>query len=145
MDNAIRIGRSVSCARQKCSGRQSGFTLIEVMIVVVIVAILASVALPAYQDSVRKGRRASAQGFLLEVAQREQQYFIDGRTFTSNLSDMSISVPDDVAKYYSVSVELAAGPPPDFTVIATPKSGPQAADGKLSIDRAGNREPADKW
>ncbi len=145
MNVAMRAGRDAAPGLPNSCARQSGFTLIEIMIVVLIVAILATVALPAYQDSVRKGRRASAQGFLLDVAQREQQYFIDGRTFTSTLSDMGISVPDDVAKYYTVTVELEAGPPPDFTVIATPKSGPQYEDGKLSINRAGQREPADKW
>lgn len=124
---------------------QRGFTLIEIMIVVLIVAILAAVALPAYQDSVRKGRRASAQGFLMEVAQREQQYFIDSRTFTADLADMGITVPDDVADYYTITVELDAGPPADFTVVAAPKTGPQAVDGKLTIDRSGKREPEDKW
>lgn len=127
------------------SARQVGFTLIEVMVVVVIVAILATVALPAYQDSVRKGRRASAQGFLLDLAQREQQYFVDGRAYATSLSDMGVTVPSDVDKYYLITIEVDAGPPPNFVLVATPKTGPQSTDGKLSIDRAGNRLPAGKW
>ncbi len=129
--------------RQRYS--QRGFTLIEVMIVMLIVAILAAVAVPAYQDSVRKGRRASAQGVLMDVAQREQQYYIDARAFTADLADLGVSVPDDVSDYYTITIELEAGPPPDFVVVATPKTGPQAVDGKLTIDRAGKREPAEKW
>ena len=56
-----------------------GFTLIEVLITVALIAILAAIALPVYQDQVRKSRRSSAQGVLLNVANREQQLFLDSR------------------------------------------------------------------
>lgn len=59
--------------------RQRGFTLIEVMIVVVIVAILAAVAIPSYQDSVRKTRRADAKEALMRIAALQERYF-----FTNN-------------------------------------------------------------
>lgn len=125
--------------------RETGFTLIEIMVTLVIVGILAAIAIPSYQDSVRKGRRAAAQGFLLDVAQREQQYFADSRSFGS-LSTLGISVPADVGDYYSVSVAVVAGPPPNFTVTATPiAGGSQVIDGAISIDRNGQRLPADKW
>ena len=49
-----------------------GFTLVELMIVIVIVAILLAVALPSYQNSVQKGRRADAKAALLDVANRQE-------------------------------------------------------------------------
>jgi len=53
--------------------RTRGFTLLEVMIVVVIVGVLAAIALPAYQSQVRKSNRSAAQQFMQDVALREQQ------------------------------------------------------------------------
>jgi type IV pilus assembly protein PilE len=58
-----------------------GFTLIEVMIVVVIVGILASVALPAYNDYLMRGRLAEAFGELAGARAKLEQYFLDNRTY----------------------------------------------------------------
>lgn len=63
------------------SPRQSGFTLIELMIVVVIVGILASVALPAYNDYVTRGRIPDATSNLAAKRVQMEQYFQDNRTY----------------------------------------------------------------
>lgn len=65
--------------------RQAGFTLIELMVVVLVIAILASVALPAYQGYVRKSNRTVAKTKLLELAARQEQYFADNKVYTNNL------------------------------------------------------------
>lgn len=57
-----------------CSGRQDGITLIELMIVVVVISILASIAYPAYQDQVRKAKRAEGQTALMDLANRMEKY-----------------------------------------------------------------------
>ena len=59
--------------------RSRGFTLIELMMAIAIIAILAAIAYPAYQKHLAKGRRAAAQAYLMDIAQREQQYFLDQR------------------------------------------------------------------
>lgn len=125
---------------------KKGFNLIELMIVVAIIGILAAIAYPSYTNSMIKGSRGAAQAFMMEVAQRQQQYFLDNRGYTASLSDLGMSAPDDVSSYYTVTVALVSGPPPGFTITATPKSGTrQAKDGALTLNHTGNRTPAEKW
>jgi prepilin-type N-terminal cleavage/methylation domain-containing protein len=61
--------------------RARGFTLIEVMIVVVIVGILAAIAYPTYQNYMKRAARSAAQTLMLDLANREQQYLLDNRSF----------------------------------------------------------------
>ncbi len=58
-------------------------TLIELMIVVFVVALLAAVALPAYQGSVRKARRAEAKAALTTCAQRLERYYTENNSYTN--------------------------------------------------------------
>src|SRR2546430_1240950 len=76
--DAIRWGDRVERNRIK---KSVGFTLIELMITVVVIAILAAIAYPSYQDHLRKGRRASAQAFMVDAANRQQQYLLDARNY----------------------------------------------------------------
>src|SRR3982751_6297435 len=68
------------------SSRPAGFTLIELMIVVVVIGILAAVAYPSYQDYVKRAKRSDAQQFMTEIALRETQYILDARAYTAALS-----------------------------------------------------------
>ncbi|MDD2894259.1 MAG: type IV pilin protein [Halothiobacillaceae bacterium] len=61
--------------------QQNGFTLVELMIVVVIVGILASVALPAYQDYVVRGKLTEATSNLANARVKMEQYYQDNRTY----------------------------------------------------------------
>ena len=133
--------------------RNGGFTLIELMIVVVIVGVLAAVAYPSYQNYILKGNRASAQAFLMDAAQRQAQYFLDNRTYAADLGALfgtatpALAVPADVSKYYGTPVvATTAGPPPTFLITATPQ-GTQARNNEptLTIDQAGTKTPSTAW
>jgi type IV pilus assembly protein PilE len=130
--------------------RDRGFTLIELMIVVVIVGILAGIAYPSYQTYVRKSNRATTQAFLMDAAQRQAQYFLDNRAYAPDLATLfgtATPVPSTVSKFYGTPVvATTAGPPPTFLITATPQ-GSQAVSGEpaLSIDQAGNKLPATHW
>jgi type IV pilus assembly protein PilE len=62
--------------------RQQGFTLIEMMIVVLVIAILAAVGYPSYQDQVRKTRRADCQAVLMEAANALERYYTERGAYT---------------------------------------------------------------
>jgi len=129
------------------NARRSGFTLIELMIAVAVVAILAAVAYPSYTDYVRRGNRVAAQSLLQDLAQRQQQFFAQTRSFAADLSaDLGATIPADVARHYTVTVAVVAGPPPGYTLTATPVAGTvQASDPTLSIDATGAKSPAGAW
>ncbi len=114
-----------------------GFTLIELMIVVAIVAILASVALPSYQDSVRKTRRAEAQAHLMELAS-----FME-RTFTENNSYAGATVAASGITDDSYALTIPTLTATTYTLTATPDSA-QSADscGTMTITQTGATTPA---
>ena len=132
-----------NCVR-KSTVRRVGFTLVELMITIAILAILAAIAYPAYQDQLRKGRRAAAQSFVVDIASREQQYLLDARAYAVGadaLTTLSLPLPPEVAPFYTVAVEPAAATiPPTYTSRATPIAGSsQQPDGELTMNQAGQK------
>lgn len=123
-----------------------GFTLIELMIAVAIVGVLTAIAYPSYQNYLVKGSRANAKAFLMDVAGRQQQFLLDNRSYAGTIAALSVTEPKEFTPYYTVAIVASAGPPPSFTVTATPKAGTrQAKDGTLTINNKGEKTPADKW
>ncbi len=129
---------------------QRGFTLIELMITVAVIAILAAVALPSYQEYVRKARRADAQSFMLEVAAKQQHFMVDRRAYSESLTDapasggLGLTVPSAVGPYYDIELVADNGArPPTFTVTAKPK-GSQTAEkcGELELNHQGVKKAA---
>lgn len=119
-----------------------GLTLLEVMVAVAIVGILAAVAMPGYGVHLMKSRRAEAQAYLQTVAVREQQFLLDTRSFAA-LDGIGVTVPTNVTAYYTLSLSTSAGPPPTYTLTATPKlKQVDDACGTLSIDQAGTKSAA---
>lgn len=131
-----------SAKMQEGHAAQGGFTLIELMIVVAVVAILAAIAFPSYQEHVRKSRRASAKTALLDIASREERYYTLNNSYTSLPGNLGVAafpapVPADTASpYYNVSVVAADAT--SYSLQAVP-TGPQAADdcGTYTLNQLG--------
>ena len=122
---------------------QSGFTLIELMVTVAIVAILAAVALPAYRSHIRKSHRAEAQAFLMAVAARQQQFLVDTKAYSNSLTTIGVPTPSNVSASYDLSLTAPASTPPTFTVTATPKQIQSSETcGTMSIDQTGTKTAA---
>jgi type IV pilus assembly protein PilE len=126
----------------------TGFTLIEMMVVVAVVAILAMIAMPIYSDQLRKSRRSTAEAFMMDVVARQQQFLLDRRTYASSITEtpalngLGVPVPASVSTYYGAPVMVTnnANPPPTFVLTLTP-IGDQASDKcrALSITEAGQK------
>lgn len=125
---------------------QSGFTLIELMIVVAIVAILLVVGLPAWQEQVKRSKRTAAQAEMYDIANRQQQYLLSNRSYMDDtiLTNTGYTLDPDVAKNYSWSIALGAGTTPTYVLTFTP-TGSQASDGPLTLNEQGLGTPAEKW
>jgi len=123
-----------------------GFTLIEVMITVAIVAILASIALPSYRQYVIRAKRSAAQAQMMDIANRQQQFLIANRNYADKtaLTGSGYSLPAEVAGNYSYDVTLQESGPPTFTITFT-AIGSQESDGNLGLTSEGVKTPAGKW
>ena len=123
-----------------------GFTLIELMITVAIVAILASIALPSYRQYVIRSKRSAAQAQMMDIANRQQQFLLANRRYADKtaLTASGYALPSEVGVTYSYDITLSTGDVPGYTLTLTPQDG-QASDGSLTLNSEGVKTPAGKW
>jgi type IV pilus assembly protein PilE len=117
---------------------QKGFTLIELMIVVVIIGILASIAYPSYLDYVTQARRSEAMNALAEVRIEQEKWRASHNSFAASPGELGLSVETE-SGYYSLAIILdSATSNSSFSVTATPQN-EQAEDdcGTFAVDRNG--------
>jgi type IV pilus assembly protein PilE len=129
------------------SATSRGFTLIELMITVAIVATLAAIAYPSYTNHVRKTSRAEAKARLLQVAQLQERNFTEKNTYTTNIAGLLgvagtvySSSTNDANSGYQITAPVATASA--FTLEAAPQ-GSQVADtncGTLRLLHTGKKE-----
>ena len=139
-------GSGISRNAYAAASRTGGFTLIELMITVAVLALLVAIGYPSYQQQVMRGRRSSAKAAMMDIANREQQYLLAARGYanTATLQATGYAIPADIVNFYTWAVAVPAGAVPTYTITFT-AIGPQTADGALTLDQAGNRQPLAKW
>lgn len=117
--------------------KQRGVTLIELMIVVVIVGILASIAIPAYGRYVMRAKRTDATSALLQIAAAQERFYLQNNTYSGDPAALGIAGTPDNLYALTITGANAAG----YTATATAQ-GSQAADtdcATFSINQLGQR------
>ncbi|HEY5642945.1 MAG TPA: type IV pilin protein [Woeseiaceae bacterium] len=133
---------------------QAGVTLIEILIVVVIVSIISAVAYPSYVQHITKTRRTTAQSALLQVADRQQQFFMDNKRYETSLANLGFVdnplwlddkgdrvPPGDTDSVYAMV--LVNVQPTSFMAVAVPIGIQRTRDaecGVMTLDQAGVRQ-----
>jgi len=126
--------------------RRGGFTLIELMVVLVIIGILASIALPSYNKYVIRSKRSAAQSIMYDISNREEQYMLANRSYAdkATLVRNGFSLPPEVEQNYSYDVTANETGTPGYTILFT-AVGNQTSDGPLTLTNTGAKVPAGKW
>lgn len=102
----------------------TGFTLIELMITVAVVAILATIALPSYQKYIREARRSDGQAALQRVQLAQEKWRTNHGSFTATLGDLGLGATSDEG-HYSLGITTASAT--GYSATATAQGG-QAQD-----------------
>ena len=127
-----------------------GFTLIELMIVVAIIGILGAIAYPSYDSYMKKSRRSDAKIALHEMADKQERFYLQNNTYTTNATNVGGTGTDE--NYYVLSIDSADVNAFALTATAV-AGGPQATDNTtnhgdctvLQMTSTGAKTPAACW
>ena len=147
LEPVTRNGRGATrapAALVRSERRTRGFTLIEVMITVAVIALLASVALPTYTEYIRRSKLVEATASLSDMRVRLEQYFLDARQYPTACiapaagpaSSGNIYLPS-MSKYFTVTCTLTTT---TYTVTATGKSTEGMSGFTYTVDQSNNRK-----
>ena len=129
--------------------RRRGFTLVELMVVIVIVAVMAAIAVPLYTNYIKDTRRSEGANGLAAVATAQTTYYQRNGSYSGSLAALNVDLTDVAANWDVADPTLIAGPPPGFSVVATGKAGTEyeglsvtmtynLGGGKTLVDDSGN-------
>ena len=113
---------------------RKGFTLIELMIVVVIIGILAALAIPRFMQATTKSKQSEAKGILKQIYTMERAYRQDTDSYSADLNAIGVEIPANPRYQYVVVANAGV----DFTATATANLDDDATDDVWTIDQTGN-------
>lgn len=138
------------CTRSFSSGSAPGFSLIELMVVVAIVAVLTAIALPAYWNSVSRGRRVAAEACLADYANEMERYNATHLRYDQDEAGvphtwpiLDCASPQQTGAFYSYSAPTLTAT--TFLIQAVPQGVQASRDatcGTLGLDQLGTRSAA---
>ena len=117
--------------RENLMKRTSGFTLIELMIVVIIIGILLGIALPAYQGYVLRSHRTDAHSSLIDIAARQERYIAQNNAYTLDISGntgLGLGSTTSREGYYTLEISAPCGDIANCYLITASAAGSQAND-----------------
>ncbi len=124
--------------------RQRGVTLLELMVTLVVIALLASIAVPTYDNFVQRSRRSEAREALADFAARQEQFYLDNKTYATSVGDLGRDTTT-ANGYYAVTIPSASVTA--YTLRATAK-GTQTKDTScttLTLTSLNAKTPTDCW
>jgi len=132
---------------------QVGFSLIELLIVVVIVSALIGIGVPGYRQYVQRANRSDATAALLRIAAAQERFYLQNNRYARDVGEMNAAPPDGLGiesterGYYELNLE-SDNDELDFTATATPAAGGNQADDTecwtFQIDERGSRQAFDQ-
>jgi type IV pilus assembly protein PilE len=124
----------------KTQTTSKGFTLIELMIVVAIIAVLAAIAIPSYENYVRTTRRSVATGCVQEMAQQMERRFTTNLNYNTTTTLPSLGCVTPIASFYDFAFDAGEPTVNTYKLVATPQGG-QANDGcgTLTLNEKGSK------
>lgn len=132
--------------------RQGGFTLMEVMITVSIIAILAAITFPSFQDSLRKSRRTDGKNALTQAAANMERFYAQNNTYATATLCAAAGTPSmcpgkcsgvggtctTTESNYGITLPTLTAT--TFLIVATPTGAQPALDGKMTLNQAGVKQ-----
>lgn len=120
--------------------QKNGFTLIELMITVAVIAIISAIAYPSYTQYIVRAKRSSAESFMVTVSNRQEQSMLNARSYfavatgvDAEWTAVSMAVPAEVKGNYTITVTADnSATPPAYTVTAAPKAAQLSNDAKCA-------------
>lgn len=121
--------------------QQSGMTLVELMIVVAIIGILVSVAIPNYTKYVQRSNRGEGTSILLSILRAQENFSINNLTYTTNLTQLGYPDPYESPNglYRFTASTCGSDPIVECVQVIATALGHQIPDGNLTINSRGER------